>query len=620
MSRGQKGHHRGEGVGKPADGKGVRHSAPVLPVLRRLWGMMKPHWRLLAGVAGAILVTTLLGLAPPWLIRASVDRFILPGRREYIWWAAGGLVALSVLQGTVDFLRLYLMAYTGQQIVFEIRNAVFRHLSRLSFSFYDKARTGDLMSRVTADVDVLSQFFGRAAVMILTNFLTLAGILVVLLFWNWRMGVLYLFLLPLIAFGMRAYAVRVRPAMARMRRNLGELTSSLQETLTGILVVKVFGREAFEQKKADHQSAAFRKAGIEATRISSFWMPIANVLMGIGMALVLWFGGRGVIAQAVSLGTLIGFTAYINMLFRPIRQTGMMIGVLMRSAAAAERVFEVLDTRPDIENKPGAEPLGPVSGHIRFEGVSFSYDGRLEVLHNIDLDIRPGEMLALVGPSGAGKTTLVHLLPRFYDAKTGIITIDGRDIRNVTIESLRDAVGIVLQTVFLFDASIGENIAYGSPHAGREEVEWAARAVQIADFIESLPMGYDTPVGERGVRLSGGQKQRIALARVLLADPRIFILDEPTSSVDAETERRMQQALQQVWAGRTTIVIAHRLWTVRQADQIVVLDEGRIVERARRSATQSAHEILMAAGGPYSDLYNLQLVGETLPAGQGGEE
>lgn len=610
MNKGPKRRRGGEGAGRPG--------APVLPVLRRLAGMMKPHWRLLASVAATILVTTLLGLAPPWLIRASVDRFIVPGRREYIWWAAGGLLALSVLQGAVDFLRLYLMAYTGQRIVFEIRNTVFRHLSRLSFSFYDKARTGDLMSRVTADVDVLSQFFGRAAVMVLTNFLTLAGILVVLLIWNWRMGLLYLLLLPLIAFGIRTYAVRVRPAMGRMRRKLGELTALLQESLAGILVVKVFGREVFEQEKAVRQSAAFRKAGIETTRITSFWMPTTSVLMGIGIALVLWFGGRGVIAQTVSLGTLIGFTVYINMLFRPIRQTGMMMGVLMRSAAAAERVFEVLDTRPDIQDTPGAEPLPPVDGHIRFEGVSFSYDDRLEVLRNIDLDVQPGEMLALVGLSGAGKTTLVHLLPRFYDAETGLITIDGRDTRKVTIKSLRDAVGIALQTVFLFDASIGDNIAYGSPHAGRKEVEWAARAVQIADFIDSLPMGYDTPVGERGVRLSGGQKQRIALARVLLADPRIFILDEPTSSVDAETEQRMQQALQKVWAGRTTIVIAHRLWTVRQADHIVVLHEGRIVERGRRSATQSAHEILMAAGGPYSKLYNLQLVGETLPDDEEG--
>jgi ABC-type multidrug transport system fused ATPase/permease subunit len=573
---------------------------------------------MLFGVLIAMLVTTAIELAPPWLIRYSVDRLILGGHPERIWWLAAGLLGISLIQGAIDFVRLYLGAYTAQQIVFELRNALFKHLSRLSFSFYDKARTGDLMSRVTADVDVLSQFFARAVLIVITNILLLLGMLVILFIWDVRLGLLYLLFLPLAGHAMWVYSQRVRPAMGRVRRKLADLTATLQESLVGILVVKLFGREGFEEKKADGQSKGLLKANIETGKISAFWMPYVNVLMGLSMGLVLWIGGRGVIQQTISLGTLIGFTAYLSMLLRPIRQTGMMLNAFMRSVAAAERVFEVLDIPSDVQRAPGAYPLPAVTGRVQFQGVHFSYDGLNEVLHDIELEAQPGEMVAFVGPSGSGKTTLVHLLPRFYDAQEGTLTIDGHDIRGVTVESLRDAIGIAMQTVFLFDVSIGENIAYGNPHARQEEIEWAARTVQMHDFIAALPLGYGTPVGERGVRLSGGQKQRIALARVLLKNPHILIFDEPTSSVDADTERRMQQALQEVRAHRTTFVIAHRLWTVQQADQILVLREGRIVERAQGTPTRSAHEALLAKKGFYRELYEVQFRGETWAAKKGG--
>jgi ABC-type multidrug transport system fused ATPase/permease subunit len=571
---------------------------------------MLPHGRLLLAVLGAIAATTAMDLAPPWIIRYAVDHVISTADAERIWWWAGGLLVVAVAQGGLDFLRLYAMAYTGQGIVFEIRSAIFEHLSQLSFSFYDRARTGDLMSRVTSDVDTLSEFFGRAAVIVVTNVLTLLGILAILLIWNWRLGLLYLAFIPFMVHGMWIYAQKVRPAMAAVRRKLADLTTVLQEGLSGITIVKVLGREAFEQKRADRQSQALREANITTTRITSKWMPYVNVLMGAGMAAVLWVGGTGVIRGTITIGMLVGFTAYVGMLMRPIRQTGMMLNVLMRSIAAAERVFQLLDTEPDVRDAPGAYALPEVEGRVRLESVGFSYDGRHEALSDVSLDAAPGEMVALVGPSGSGKTTLIHLIPRFYDAREGTITIDGHDTSAVTLRSLRDAIGVALQTVFMFDASIGENIAYGNPAAGHEDVERAARTVQIHDFITSLPMGYDTPVGERGVRLSGGQRQRIALARILLKNPRILVFDEPTSSVDAETERRMQQALHEVRAGRTTFVIAHRLWTVQEADQILVLRDGHVVEHARRTPTRSAHQVLLEAGGFYAELYALQARGE----------
>jgi ABC-type multidrug transport system fused ATPase/permease subunit len=577
---------------------------------------MQRHALILTGVVLAALATTAVELAPPWIIRLTVDRFMVEEQTAQIWLAAGALLALSLVQGAIDFLRLYLTAFTGQRIVFDLRNEVFEQLSRLSFSFYDRARTGDLMSRVTADIDVLSNFFGRAAVIVLTNLLILIGILAALLAWNWRLALAYLALLPLIILGMWAYARRVRPAWRGVQRQLAALTGTLQESLSGIQVVKLFGREPFEQRRASRQSGRVLEANLQTGRIASLWMPYASVVMGVGTALVLWVGGRNVIADVITLGTLIGFTTYVQMLLRPIRQTGMMLNVVMKSLAAAERVFEVLDTEPDVRDAPGAYPLPPIEGRVRFEDVSFAYDGGGHVLRDVTLEATPGEMVALVGPSGAGKTTLVHLLPRFYDAVSGRITIDDHDITQVTVKSLRDAIGIALQTVFLFDASIGENIAYGSPGATQQEIEWAARVVQMHGFIQALPLGYGTPVGERGVRLSGGQKQRIALARVLLTDPRILILDEPTSSVDADTERRMQRALQEVRAGRTTFVIAHRLWTVQQADQILVLRDGQIVERARSTHERSAHEALLAAEGFYREVYALQVQAETLETGE----
>ena len=608
MNPEQSGARKLEGKGHvKAEGKAInRTSGPAWPLLKRLAHYVKSHLGLFAVTVSAAAFAAIFELLPPFLIRAAIDRCVLGEEGNLIWLWAAGLLAVSLLQGGVDFLRLYLTALLGQKIVFRIRNDLFTHLNRLSFSFFDRARTGDLMSRVTSDTDVLSMFFGRAGIIVLTNALFLIGVMVVLFSWNWILGLVYAAMLPVIVVAIRIYARKVRPAMGRVRKTLGLLGSTLQGTLAGIMVVKVFGRDKYEEKRFDRSSSKNLSAGVEAAKIQSLWMPFMNVFMGIGTGLILWVGGYGVIRGEISLGTLIAFITYISMLLRPVRQTGMMMNVVMRSMAASERIFEVMDTIPEIADSPGALPLPPIQGIVKFDNVSFSYDGNNPVLIDVSLKALPGELVAVVGPSGAGKSTLVHLIPRFYNAERGSLTLDGNDVREVTLDSLRRNVGIALQSVFLFDTSIRENIAYGSPGVSDREIERVARTAQIHDFIHSLPMGYGTPVGERGVRLSGGQRQRIALARVLLHNPRVLILDEPTSSVDAATERKLRDAFEVARKGRTTFVIAHRLGTVRHADRIIVLKNGRVEELGLPEAGKTAHEMLMDAGGLYSTLYSLQ--------------
>ena len=583
-----------------------RTTEPAWPLLKRLVHYIKPHAGLFAATVCAAAGAAFLELLPPFIIRAVIDKCILGEEGHLIWMWAAGLIAVSLVQGGVDFLRLYLTALVGQKIVFRIRNDLFTHLNRLSFSFFDRARTGDLMSRVTSDTDVLSMFFGRAGIIVLTNALFLLGVMVVLFSWNWLLGLIYAAMLPVMIMTIRIYALRVRPAMGRVRKTLGQLGSTLQGTLAGIMVVKVFGGEKYEEERFDRSSSRNLSAGVEAVRIQSLWMPFMNVLIGFGTGLILWVGGYGVIRRSVSLGTLIAFTTYIGMILRPVRQTGMMMNVVMRSLAASERIFEVMDTTPEIADSPDAVPLPPIEGKVMFNGVCFSYDGEHQVLKDVSLEALPGELVAVVGPSGAGKSTLVHLIPRFYDVDSGSVTLDGHNVMKVTLDSLRAHVGIALQSVFLFDTSVRENIAYGSPGVSDREIERVARTAQIHDFVRSLPMGYGTPVGERGIRLSGGQRQRIALARVLLQDPRVLILDEPTSSVDAATERKMRDAFEKAREGRTTFVIAHRFRTVRNADRIIVLKDGIVAETGLPDDGKTAHEMLMEVGGLYSTLYSLQ--------------
>ncbi|MFW6264916.1 MAG: ABC transporter ATP-binding protein, partial [Bacillota bacterium] len=548
----------------------MKKSKSIFPCLIRLSIYAKKYWlTVIAGII-AILLSTGLGLIPPALVRYGIDNYISASKVDFLWLIGLLMIGLTILQGLIDYIKQYISEYISQNIIHDIRSQLYAHLNKLSFSFFDNSKLGDIMSRVTADADLLRQFLSNAIVYIASNLLIILGIFIIMLSWNYRLALLYLLMLPLMVFGMYQYSTKVRPIYKQLRKKFADLNAVIQEDIRGIEVIKLFGREKEEKeefKKANKQYADFN---IHVAKVFAFWMPYVNFFMGAGTALIVWYGGRLVINGLISIGTLAGFTAYIAMLLRPIRQTGMMINFSNQAAASAERIFQILDLKSEIEDTSDAIDIPALEGRVEFKDVFFSYQEGQEVLKNINFQVEAGQTIAIVGPTGAGKSTLVHLLPRFYNPDQGQITIDGYDISKVRVESLRKQIGIVLQDSFLFAASIKENISYGRPEASMDEIIEVAKIARIDDFIQSLPLGYETPVGERGVSLSGGQKQRLAMARVLLTDPALLILDEPTSNIDVETEAEMEQALASVIKGRTTFIIAHRLWTVKNADRILV--------------------------------------------------
>ncbi len=567
--------------------------------LYRLLLFLRPYlWRTLLAYT-CLFVTTALSLLVPWLIKEVLDRGLAARDLTFLFMAAAAVLAISLAKAGFAFGQQYLTEWVSQRVAYDVRNAFYDHVQRLSFSYHDTAQTGQLMSRATSDVDAIRTFTGPGLLDLTNAILLLTTVTAILVSVEARLAAVTLLPIVLVFVITVRFGRAIRPLFVRIQQQFSRMSTALQENLAGVRIVKAFGREPHEISKYQDENWRLLADNLRAVRMWSFTFPMMAFLGAVSTMLVLWVGGREVMAGRMSVGTLVAFNGYLAMLGHPIRRLGWVVNLLARAAASGERIFEVLDTKSAVCESKNAFSLPHLRGHVRFEHVSFSYGGRA-VLRDVTIDAQPGQVVALLGLTGAGKTTVVNLIPRFYDVTAGRITVDGHDVRDLSLTFLRRQIGVVLQESFLFSATVRDNIAYGRPDAASEEIIAAARAAHAHEFIMSFPNGYDTWVGERGITLSGGQKQRVAIARALLMDPRILILDDSTSSVDTETEFLIQQALARLMDGRTTFVIAQRLTTILRADQILVLQDGQIVQRGR-------HEELLEQGGLYRTIYDLQL-------------
>ncbi len=572
--------------------------------LRRALGYLRPYWLITLGAYVSLILVTASNLLTPRLIQRIIDEGIAAQNVQVIVMMTAAILALALVRGVFQFLQGYWSEKASQSAAFEMRNALYDKLQSLSFSYHDQSQTGQLMTRATNDVEMVRQFTGLGLIQLLNSLIMFFGTAIILVSMNWRLAIAALALMPVTFMVIMRFVTSVQPIFKLVQQKLGTLNTILQENLSGVRVVKAFAREDYEAQRFETANTDLLAENMKAARAFAFNMPLVFTMSGLGSLVVIWYGGNQVIGGTLSLGELVAFNTYLALLLFPIFGLGMVSALISQAAASGERIFEILDAAVDVKDKPGAQPLPPVQGHVRFDHVSFRYVGATQnTISDVSFEARPGQTIAVLGPTGAGKSSIINLIPRFYDATEGRVLVDGHDVRDVTVESLRSQIGIVLQETNLFSGSIRDNIAFGRPTADLDEVVAAAQAAEAHDFIVALPNGYDTTVGERGVGLSGGQKQRIAIARALLLDPRILILDDSTSSVDAETEYRIYQALDRLMQGRTSFVIAQRISTVRNADLILVLDHGRL-------AATGTHQELLETSEVYAGIYYSQFHGK----------
>jgi ABC-type multidrug transport system fused ATPase/permease subunit len=569
-------------------------------VYARIVRLLGPRRGQTLGMMACVVLSTGFGLILPWLLAWVVDLGIRHGNTGQLALAAAAILATSSLRGLFAYGQGYLSQAVSQWLSYDLRDRLYDHLQQLSFSFHDESETGQLMSRMTVDIEAVRNFIVLGLTRAVLALVTFGTVTIILLRLDWQLALVTLICVPILAVLSMTVARRLHPLWTSVQQETGTLGSIMQESLAGVRVVKAFAREEHEIAKFDAKNKEVRALSLEAMRISAWNQPLMVFVLNIVTVAVVWLGGQGVIGHRLSLGTLVAVTQYVLLLGSPVRTFGFMMNWFTRGLSSGERLFEVLDTKPAIVDSPTARAVPSLRGHVRFEHVYFAYGDGPPVLEDVSIEAAPGKVVALLGATGSGKSTVLHLLPRFYDVTAGRITIDGQDVREMTLASLRGTIGLVLQDVFLFNATLWENIAYGVAGATDEQVRAAAAAARVDEFVRGMPDGYQTLVGERGVTLSGGQKQRVAIARTLLRDPRILVLDDATSSVDMETEYLIQQALEVLMRGRTTFVVASRLRTVKNADQIIVLDQGRVIERG-------THEKLLARHGLYARLYNVQM-------------